>query len=68
MTDEEEHKLFKSGQFGISCPVALQRTMWWFLPFHFDFRAKDESRKLLWGDVEVQQDPLQDGPRNACLD
>ena len=35
--------------------------MWWFLPFHFDFRAKDESRKLLWGDVEVQQDPLQDG-------
>ena len=43
------------------CPVALQRTMWWFLPFHFGFRAKDESRKLLWGDVELQQGPLQDG-------
>ena len=35
--------------------------MWWFLPFHFGFRAKDESRKLLWGDVELQQHPLQDG-------
>lgn len=61
MTDEEEDKLFKSGQFGISCPVALQRTMWWFLPFHFGFRAKDESRKLLWGDVELQQHALQGG-------
>lgn len=62
MTDEEEEdKLFKSGHFGISCPVALQRTMWWFLPLHFGFRAKDESRKLLWGEVELQQHPLQDG-------
>ena len=43
------------------CPVALQRTMWWLLPFHSGFRAKDESRKLLWGDMELQQHPLQDG-------
>ena len=27
VTDDEEDKLFKSGQFGISCPEALQRTM-----------------------------------------
>ena len=61
LTDEEEDKLFKSGQFGVSTPEALQRTMWWFLSLHFGFRARDESRKLRWGDVELQQDPVQDG-------
>ena len=34
--------------------------MWWFLSLHFGFRARDESRKLLWGDVQLQQDPVQD--------
>jgi hypothetical protein len=24
---------------------------------HFGFRARDESRKLRWGDVELQNDP-----------
>ena len=61
LTEEEEDKLFKSGQFGFSGPEALQRTMWWFLSLHFGFRARDESRKLRWGDVELQQDPVQDG-------
>lgn len=61
LTDEEEDKLFRSGQFGSSSPEALQRTMWWFLSLHYGFRARDESRKLCWGDVELQQDPVQDG-------
>ena len=61
LTDEEEDKLFKSGQFGDSSPEVLQRTMWWFLSLHFGFRARDESHKLRWGDVELQQDPVQDG-------
>ena len=59
LTDDED-KLFKSGQFGASCPEVLQRTMWWFLSLHFGFRARDESRKLIWGDVQLQQDPVQD--------
>ena len=58
LTDDEEDKLFKSGEFGASCPEVLQRTMWWFLSLHFGFRARDESRKLLWGDVQLQQDPV----------
>ena len=29
--------------------------MWWFLSLHLGFRARDESRKLLWGDVQLQQ-------------
>ena len=37
-------------------PVSLQRTVWSLLSLHFGFRAKDESRKLCWGDVQLQQD------------
>ena len=45
----------QAGEFGDSNPVALQRTVWWFLSLHFGFRARDESRKLRWGDVQLQQ-------------
>ncbi|CAH3156361.1 unnamed protein product, partial [Porites evermanni] len=63
VTDDDEDKLFnrRCGQFSTSCPEALQRTRWWFLSLHFGLRARDESRKLLWGDVKLQQDPPQDG-------
>ena len=30
-------------EFGDSNPVALQRTVWWFLSLHLGFRARDES-------------------------
>ncbi|KXJ14160.1 Zinc finger MYM-type protein 2 [Exaiptasia diaphana] len=54
VTDEEEDLLFTSGQFGDSGPEALQRSLWWLLSLHFGFRARDESRKLRWGDVQLQ--------------
>ena len=50
--------LFAAGEFGMSNPEILQRTVWWFLALHFGFRARDESRKLLWGDVDLQEDPV----------
>ena len=53
--EDEEDALFEAGEFGDSNPVALQRTVWWFLSLHFGFRARDESRKLRWGDVQLQQ-------------
>ena len=52
---DEEDAFFKAGEFGDSNPVALQRTVWWFLSLHFGFRARDEGRKLRWGDVQLQQ-------------
>ena len=52
---DEDEALFEAGEFGDSNPVALQRTVWWFLSLHFGFRARDESRKLRWGDVQLQQ-------------
>ncbi|CAH3041688.1 unnamed protein product, partial [Porites lobata] len=53
--EDEEDALFEAREFGDSNPVALQRTVWWFLSLHFGFRARDESRKLRWGDVQLQQ-------------
>ncbi|XP_068712854.1 uncharacterized protein KIAA1958-like [Montipora foliosa] len=60
LTSEEEEKLFESGAFGCHNPKALQRTLWWFFSLHFEFRAWDESRKLCWGDLELQTDPETD--------
>lgn len=56
LEDEEEDALFEIAEFGDSNPVSLQWTVWWFLSLHFGFRARDESRKLRWGDVQLQQD------------
>ena len=56
LSNAEEDLLFRSGQFGDENPVALQRTVWWLLALHFGFRARDESRKLKWGDNVLQKD------------
>ena len=56
LTDEEEAKLFETGEFGNHNPLALQRTLWWFLSIQFGFRAWDESRKLCWGDPALDVD------------
>ncbi|CAB4011537.1 Hypothetical predicted protein, partial [Paramuricea clavata] len=42
-TQEEENKLFECGQFGMSGPEVLQRTMWWFLALHFGFRGETKT-------------------------
>lgn len=55
ITTEEEDLLFSSGQFGDKDPEALQRALWWQISLHFGFRARDECRKLRWGDVQLQK-------------
>ena len=57
LTEEDVNKLFEAKVFGNHDPVSLQRTIWWFLSMHFGFRARDESRKLCWGDVVLEVDP-----------
>ena len=56
LEDDEKDDLFETGEFGDSNPVSLQRTVWWLLSLHLSFRARDESRKLRWGDVQLQED------------
>jgi len=36
----------------------LQRTVWWVLSLHFGFKARDECRRLQWGDIAVEDDPV----------
>ena len=57
LTTAEEDQLFQSGQFSIEDPKALQKALWWFFSLHFGWRARDESRKLTWGDVHLENDP-----------
>ena len=56
LSSAEEDLLFRSGEFGDENPEGLQRTVWWLLALHFGFRARDESRKLKWGDIVLQED------------
>ena len=56
LTDAEEDLLFRSSEFGDKNPEALQRTVWWLLALHFGFCARDESRKLKWRDIFLEND------------
>ena len=60
LTEAEEDALFENGQFSVQDPKSLQRALWWFLSLHFGWRARDESRKLCWGDVGLASDPETD--------
>ena len=60
LTDEEEARLFETGKFGNHNPLALQCTLLWFLSMQFGFRARDESRKLCWGDIVLDVDAVTD--------
>ena len=60
LTEAEEDAPFENGQFGVQDPKSLQRALWWFLSLHFGWRARDESRKLCWGDVGLATDPETD--------
>ena len=64
LTEAEEDALFENGQFGVHDPKSLQRALWWFLSLHFGWRARDESRKLCWGDVGLATDP--EIPNTSC--
>ena len=57
LTITEEDQLFQLGLFGKHEPKVLQRTVWWVLSLHFGFRARDESRRLKWGDIVLSNDP-----------
>jgi len=57
LTMEEEEKLFESSEFGCHNPEGLTCTLWWFFFLHFGFRARYETQKLCWGDLELPNDP-----------
>ena len=60
LTQAGEDAPFKNGQFGIHDLKSLQRALCWFRSLHFGWKARDESRKLCWGDVGLAANPETD--------
>ena len=58
LTKGEEGLLFQTGHLGEDDPEVLQLTVWWVLSLDFGFRARDDSRRLQWGDIAVENDPV----------
>lgn len=56
LTSKEIDELFKNGYFGAENPLSLQRAIWWKISISFGFRARDESRKLCFGDIKLMVD------------
>lgn len=56
LTTEEVDVLFNERYFSVDNAESLTNAIWWVLSLHFGFRARDESRKLKWGDVVIGKD------------
>ena len=60
LNEKEVSTLYDSGYFGISNPLALQRAIWWKITTNFGYRARDEARKLCFGDIKLCTDENND--------
>ena len=49
-------ELYHKGFFGTTSPVALQRALWWITSLHFGCQARDEAKKMKWGDIKLVKD------------
>ena len=56
LTNKEVDHLFANSYFGITSPLSLQRAIWWKISTSFGYRARDESRKLCFGDIKLLVD------------
>ena len=56
LEDSEVEKLKEMGYFGWENSEQLQRLMWWCITTQFGYRARDESRKLCFGDIVLCRD------------
>ena len=56
LEEAEVDKLFQIGFFGTTCGLTLQRTMCWKVTNYFGHRARDEARKLKFGDIKLCSD------------
>ena len=59
LEEAEIDNFYKTGFFGKQDAHTLQKTMWWLISLHFGFRARDEARKLQWGDIMYENDEEQ---------
>ena len=64
--EAEVDKLFQIAFSGTTSGLTLQRTMLWKVTNYFGHRARDEARKLKFGDIKLCSDP--NGRRYLELD
>ena len=50
LTEEDEDKLWETGQIGGHSPAALLCTIWWLNTVHLGWRGRDEHRRAFYGD------------------
>ena len=53
LEENEIETLWDKKYFGLGSPTVLQRTVWWILTTSFGYRARDESVKILFGDIKL---------------
>jgi len=53
LTNDELEKFWSEKQLGDHSPEALLRTAWLNNTMHFGWRARDEHRKVLLGELEI---------------
>ena len=56
LSEYEVDILFNDGYFSLSNADSLEKGMWWFISLNFGYRARDEARKLCWGDIILGYD------------
>ena len=57
LEQKEINELYQKGFFGTASPVALQRALWWITSLHFGCWARDEAKKMKWGNMKLVKDP-----------
>ena len=57
LEQEEIDKLYQKGFFGTTSLLALQRALWWITSLHFACRARNEAKKMKWGNIKLVKDP-----------
>ncbi len=53
---DEVDQLYNDGHFGTHNALVLARTMWWKVSLLFGYRGRDESSKMLLGDIRLCKD------------
>ena len=53
LTENDEERLWPTGQLGFASPEQLINTVWFFNTKLLGFRGSHESRQLKWGDVSL---------------
>ena len=67
LENEEMDVLFnETDTFGVKNPEQFQRTIWWKIACRFGHRARDESRKLEWEDIQKVYDKVSGRQMARC--